>query len=505
MDPRREASMTDSPLDRSIAELEPAILDRWSTLLAGTGLAPAAAEAPDRAALHDLLAEVRAELRAAPAALRIPLRVDCAPAPPPDAEPGIRPRTLLALAVGPGAVRDVLAPGRGADAAVTAAFRRVFDRHGEVACTRCRGEQDAARREVEDRLRTAIEHARDAILTCDPASGITAWNRGAEELFGLPAAAIEGKSLAALLPPERGAAFAAELEAQVHDQGHVRLSELELVRADGTRLWVDASFNRVHGEGGDDAGLWAVFRDITEQRRLLQQSLDAERLALIGTMSAKFAHEIRNPLASIQLNVELIGDALRSRPAAADVPAEDDEGLVRAIASEVQRIRKVVQEYLSFGRLPKIRRSQVELDQVLARGMAVLAPELKTRGIKVVTDFAAPGRVVLADADQVWQSVHNLVANGMEAMSRGGTLRVSTRVLPGGLRCTIEDEGPGIPAAVREKVFTPFFSTKHAGTGLGLPFARQVLAEHGATLELETSEHGTRFWFDLPFATGDAA
>ena len=497
--------MTDTPLERTIHDLEPAILDRWSTRLADTGLDP---RGTDRAGLRALLAEVCAELHAAPAAtapLRIPLRVDCAPAPASSAEPRMRPRTLLALAVGPEAVRDVLEPRAGArdQAAIADAFRRVFDRHGELACARCRGEQDAARHEVEDRLRTAIEHARDAILTCDPESGISAWNRGAEELFGLPAGGIEGRRLATLVPPEKGEAWAAALARDVRSAGHVRIPELELVRGDGGRVWVDASFSHVRGPDGEDAGLWAVFRDITEQRRLLQQSLDAERLALIGTMSAKFAHEIRNPLASIQLNVELIGDALRARPEA--TVAEDDQGLVRAIASEVQRIRNVVQEYLRFGRLPTVQRAVIELDAVLAARLAVLAPELQARGLKLEIDLAAPGRLVLADADQVWQAVHNLVGNAMEALSRGGTVRVRTQALPTALRCGVEDDGPGIPAELRDKVFTPFFSTKRAGTGLGLPFARQVLAEHDTTLELETSERGTRFWFDLPYAAGNAS
>jgi len=93
----------------------------------------------------------------------------------------------------------------------------------------------------------------------------------------------------------------------------------------------------------------------------------------------------------------------------------------------------------------------------------------------------------------------------MDAGSRGGRIRVSTRALPAALRVEIEDDGPGIPAAIRDKVFAPFFSTKKAGTGLGLPFARQVLAEHGTTLALESSDAGTRFSFDLPYANGDAS
>ncbi len=503
----------DSQLDRTIASLEPEILARWSDRLAQSGLLVEPGGPPDRASLAALLAEVRAALGPAgrPNSVPVPIPLrragDSVPAPASAAlDPSLRPRILLALALGRDVVLEVLAAAGqdGSAEALAPAFRQVFDRHGEVACARCMAGQDASRQQVEDRLSTAIEHARDAILTYDPARGITAWNRGAEELFGLSAKEIESLSLETLVPAERGrSTWAADLVREVRAAGHVRLPELELVAGDGARLWVDASFSRMRGPDGEDVGLWAVFRDISDQRRLLQQSLDAERLALIGTMSAKFAHEIRNPLASIQLNVELIGDALRERAPKRGEQAVDDAELVRAIASEVQRIRNVVQEYLRFGRLPTVERADVELDRTLTNGLAVLAPELRDRGIELVSDLAAPGRVVLADADQVWQAVHNLIGNAMEAMPPGGRLRVSTRAATGGVLCMIEDEGPGIPPELRERVFAPFFSTKRAGTGLGLPFARQVLAEHASALEFESSNRGTRFWFVLPFGAGD--
>jgi PAS domain S-box-containing protein len=173
--------------------------------------------------------------------------------------------------------------------------------------------EDATRTAVEDGCaRPSTRPRRDPDLRHRGA--ITAWNRGAEELFRLPAGAIEGRSLASLVVVEEADEWANRLARDIGESGHVRIGEIELVTGDGGRIWADASFSRMRGPDGEDTGVWAVFRDITEQRRLLQQSLDAERLALVGTMSAKFAHEIRNPLASIQLNVELIGDALRHAP-----------------------------------------------------------------------------------------------------------------------------------------------------------------------------------------------
>jgi PAS domain S-box-containing protein len=501
-------------LDTLLDELEPEILDRWQERIVRSGLlGPGVAPEDLRARLRGLLSDLREALDrcgAKPGSVPISLRLKPhTPAPAP--RESVRPETLLSLVIGRDVVHEVLAerlpPEQAAACADTlvSAFQRLFSMHGPGACARCMADQDESRMRVEQRLATVVEHSRDAILSCDAAQGIVGWNLGAEALFGYSAEEMKGQGLDRLLPRERLASgWLAETTRRVRATGHVRQGELELVARDGTRVWVDASINRMRGPDGDDLGLWAVFRDITEQRRLLQQSLDAERLALIGTMSAKFAHEIRNPLASILLNIELIRDALAQRPPASTGTAADDEELVSSIANEVGRIRNVVQEYLRFGRLPNIRRSAIDLDEVIRRGLTVLAPELKSRGVTLELDLAGAGARVVADGDQAWQAILNLIGNAMEAMPQGGRIAISTRAVEDGMRCVVADSGPGIPVEIQERIFLPFFSTKRSGTGLGLPFARQVLAEHGSALEFETSPTGTRFWFDLPRAPADA-
>jgi PAS domain S-box-containing protein len=504
-----------TPLDTLLEQFEPDILDRWQQRIAATGLLSDDARGePLRDRLRRLLADLRAttcpgQAPRGPAPLPLRLRKD---------EAGsvlrgtVRSETLLALALGRDVVEEVLherlprAEAAACAAPLADAFQRLFSLHGATACARCMAEQDESRVRIERRLATVVEHSRDAILSYDAAQGVVGWNRGAEHLFGYSAEEMQGDRLDRLVPAEADAnAWVEELTRRVRAEGHVRLNELELVTRAGARVWVDASINRMRGPEGEELGLWAVFRDITEQRRLVQENLDAERLALIGTMSAKFAHEIRNPLASILLNVELIRDSLAGRAPATDGVPNDDDELVGAIASEVGRIRNVVQEYLRFGRLPTIQRSAIDLDELLGRNLAGMAPEFKSRSIALALDLAAPGRLVAADADQLWQVVLNLIVNAMEALPPGGRISISTQVDTDGVRCTVADDGPGIPREIQERIFQPFFSTKRSGTGLGLPFARQVLAEHGATLALaSTPGAGTRFSFVLPHARGEA-
>jgi PAS domain S-box-containing protein len=418
--------------------------------------------------------------------------------------------TLLALALGRDVLQELvaerLAPEEAApsNVALAEAFQRLFTLYGQTACTNCMAVQDESRARIERRLGAVIDHSLDAMVLCDSRGAVEAWNRGAEALLGWTAEEAVGRPLEFIAPGSRAPGWFTDVAARVQQAGHARIPETELVTRGGPSIWVDASYTRVRDPGGKDLGIWAVFRDITDQRRLVEENLQAERLALIGTMSAKFAHEIRNPLASILLNVELIRDALEARaPSPGETPGEDQE-IVGSIASEVGRIQNVVQEYLRFAKLPKAQRSAVDPDASIRRGLGVLAPEFKQRHIELDLDLGGQGRSVIADGDQIWQVMLNLVRNSMEALPHGGRITISTRTRENGVECSVADDGPGIPADVRDRMFAPFFSTKRSGTGLGLPFVRQVIREHETTLELDTAPgRGTRFSFVLPYAHAD--
>jgi len=488
-----------------LAESQEDVIARWTTRLARSrvdapGLSPESREAALRAALADVLDELgrsAGTLTGRPRA-SAPIRTT---------------EDLLTLILGRDALQELVAERlQGADAqagiaALSDVFERLFAERGQSACGRCLSVHDENRLRIERRLEAVVEQSLDAIVLCDSCGVIEGWNQGAAELFEYVPLEIVGHELAQLAPA--GAALAlTETLARVLAIGHARAPEIELVTRTGKRVWVDASYTRVLDPGGSSPGVWAVFRDVTEQRRLAAEKLSAERLALIGTMSAKFAHEIRNPLASILLNIELIEDVLKRRPAGAQEAPGEDEEIVGSISGEVGRIQRVVQDYLRFARLPHAQREAVDLDAALKRHLSSIEPELRKAGVKLVVTLAGDGRLVAADADQIWQAVLNLGRNAMEAMPHGGCVTVATRATEPGLDCSVSDDGPGIPADVAERIFLPFFSTKHAGTGLGLPFVRQVLMEHGASLTLDAADdpapgRGARFGFVLPYADGD--
>jgi PAS domain S-box-containing protein len=432
--------------------------------------------------------------------------------------------SVVSLLIGRESARDVL--GEHLDPAQLAevmreiddAFDRVIALCGQTSCSICLSHQEESRTRVERRLESVIEGSLDAIVLCDERWAVEDWNAGATALFGWTREEMRGRAIEALFcAPEPGAAHAtsSSLLERVRKEAHVRMPELELLRRDGSRVWVDASLSLVRNAEGRTLGLWALFRDVTESRAQTEERLQAERLALVGTMSARFAHEIRNPLASILINLDLLRDSLNRRkplqaesgtvpgavPWAAGVgsPAvTEDEETVTSIASEVGRIQSVVQEYLRFARLPMMRRSAIELDDLLRRHIGILEPELTRQGIALTLDLGAPDVMVDADEDQLWQAVLNLARNAMEAISGGGRITVVTRLDGDRVVCSVADTGSGMSREVMDRMFSPFFSTKPGGTGLGMPFVRQVLIEHGTNLTCDsTPGRGTKFTFSL--------
>jgi PAS domain S-box-containing protein len=382
------------------------------------------------------------------------------------------------------------------------AFDRVVSGFSSTFCTLCRDRQDDRRLRLERQLESVVDRSLDAMIFFDQQRAVRVWNPGAERLFGWRAADMIGHSLDRIVPPERLAdEEIVRLMGAVRESGHVRLAETQRRRADDSLVWVDVAFTAVRDRSGEVAGIWAVFRDVGERKRLEEEKLQAERLALIGTMSAKLAHEVRNPLGSLVLGLDLIRDNLRALEPVGGDAVRETQDLVGSIESEMQRIRTVVEHYLQFARLPTLSLKPVALDEVLRTHLDLLRAELDARGARLDLRLDASAPVIRADEAQIWQAVLNLVRNAVDAMPAGGTVTVTTRRAGARWECEIADTGGGIDEEVRASMYRPFFSTKRSGTGLGLPLTQQIVHEHGGTLTCHSVPGaGTRFVIGLPLA-----
>ena len=223
-----------------------------------------------------------------------------------------------------------------------------------------------------------------------------------------------------------------------------------------------------------------------------------DRLAYMGTLAGGLAHEVRSPLNSIHLNVELL------ERAGCNLTGEGKDNFekrIRRIKEEVHHLQKTLTEFLQFARPPGVKRLATDIKDFIYDTVEFLSPELEKAGIKVKLDIAEHKYPVLIDQSQMEQVLQNLIFNARDAMPKGGTITIATMEKGDRIRILIEDEGSGIDPEVLPHIFDAFYTTKASGTGLGLGIARRIVAEHGGRLEVTSplkNGTGSLFVIELP-------
>jgi two-component system, NtrC family, nitrogen regulation sensor histidine kinase NtrY len=251
---------------------------------------------------------------------------------------------------------------------------------------------------------------------------------------------------------------------------------------------------RATGEVGE---LVDAFNQMTaDLARSRSKLAAAERVAAWREVARRLAHEIKNPLTPIAMSVETLRDALdRKRP---DFPELFAEGS-QAISEEVRRLKRIVDEFSRFARLPAPELAPVAPGELVSALLALYpAPP---PGVTIAREVEEGLPAVAADRDQLLQVLLNLVRNGLDAMPRGGTLRIAARRDGRFVAFAVSDTGTGIAPDDLVRVFEPYFTTKEGGTGLGLAIAQRIAEEHGGQLEVESPPaHGATFTLRLPVA-----
>ncbi len=283
--------------------------------------------------------------------------------------------------------------------------------------------------------------------------------------------------------------------------------------AGGSRIEVEITMQPLRRSGRTD--VLAIVRDVTEKRRLEREAefqreavVRSERLAALGTLVAGVAHEVNNPLTYLQGNLELAdlelanveAAARERRPPDPDAVASFRHG-VRQALSGAERIARIVKTLKVVAREGRHVREIVDLTEVARSVEGLLRVGLPDR-VALAVD-AGPGPVVtIGDPSEIHQVVLNIAKNAVEAVgSRAGTVRVRVARRGGHAEVAIEDDGPGIPADARAKLFTPFFTTKPEGTGLGLSIVLAITRDHGGDVLVDSEPgRGSRFLVRLPAA-----
>jgi signal transduction histidine kinase len=245
----------------------------------------------------------------------------------------------------------------------------------------------------------------------------------------------------------------------------------------------------------------ALKEEFAGRKRAEQARLQAERLATVGIMAAQVAHEVRNPLGSVTLNLDLIDKEIARLAETSGHPAKEAHVLVQEIRGEVHRIRRVIDIYLQFGRLPKPEWQPLAINALLEQKLAFMVGTFDQARVKLRTEFDPALAAIRGDEDLIWEAALNLIKNSIEAMPDGGELCVSTARAEKQALLRFTDTGAGMNPERLAMVFQPFFTTKKQGTGVGLTLVQQIVTEHGGHVECTSVEgRGSTFTIVLPLS-----
>jgi len=298
-------------------------------------------------------------------------------------------------------------------------------------------------------------------------------------LFGL-----RGGLLAAILA---SGAYAPHIAFQWHHQPEYALNQYaEIVLFFFFAVIAGALSDRSRREHGRAEKIaLELERSYTELRQTFEQLLQAERLGALGEISAGIVHEIRNPLGAIKGAVEIIEDEL-----ATDSPRREFSAIAKR---EVDRIEKLVVEFVRFARPPKLTKTLTNVNELIESVTKLLAQQAASQRVIFEKDLESNLPAVGLDAEQIEQVLLNLAINALQAMPSGGTILFRTFQTENRIVIEIEDTGGGIPANAIGRVFDPFFTTKDKGSGLGLSVAKKIVTQHEGKLDVENASSGAVF------------
>jgi signal transduction histidine kinase len=272
---------------------------------------------------------------------------------------------------------------------------------------------------------------------------------------------------------------------------HRPIPQREIELENGRRIQIALDFI---AERGERIGALLTMRDAESVRRIENEIELSRRLAAIGRLTSGVAHEVKNPINAIVVHLELLREKMREID-------PDTRRHMDIIGREIQRLDRVVQMLVDFNRPVELRLADFDLRRLIEDVALLASPEAARQGVRMETQLTDEPLPVRADNDLIKQALLNVVLNGVQAMSDGGRLSIVAQQYETAATIEVRDEGPGIPPDVRDKVFNLYFTTKKAGSGIGLAMSYRVLQLHNGAIDFRTElGQGTTFRLVLPLA-----
>lgn len=423
--------------------------------------------------------------------------------------------SLIAAILGFGIAMGVTSPVREVvhklEAVASGDLRGALDIHSTAELDTLAGAYNDAIKAIN---RYVFQSMTGAVITLNAEGIVIGSSPAAEAILDYREDELVGRRFSEVFTPARGArATLAAVEGAIARREPVSVDEVVIVAKDGRpiRIGISASYLR-RGDrrpGGarspgavdlDEAvGVTIAFKDLTEIRRLRERLQQADQLIALGTVTAGVAHELRNPLASLQGLTELLG-----RDFAQDDPRHR---YVKTMLDAIGRLNRLVEDLLLFSSPASAVNEPTDIATVIDNTVTLVRPGLGQRNVAIEVGRDGSGAAIVnGNPAHLEQALSNIVLNAVQATPDGGVVTVDVTATDTHVAVRVHNTGSYIPPDRLKQIFVPFFTTKPTGTGLGLPIARQIIAAHGGRLDVDSrADVGTTFLIELPLATSSVA
>jgi PAS domain S-box-containing protein len=347
-----------------------------------------------------------------------------------------------------------------------------------------------------------LKNLKEAIVFADAGGRIQIFNPVAEEYFDIRRKEALGKKYERVIPFKNIRKHFESVYEQKKSDHDVELAIRGSTPSSGngeTHI-LRCSFNPIYNQQGEFLGCLATFADVTEKGLLSREISKSRDLSTIGVLSRWMAHEIRNPLSSLNINIELLREELGAEDHLSQ--KEEIDSLINFISYETLRLENNLKEFLDFNRLPPLSFEWVQLNAVLDSVVRLLRPDAQMKNAKIETHFQKNLPLVKIDVSQFNLALSNLIVNSIQAVSERGEIHLFTRGSKKNVFVILKDNGVGISKENLPRIFDFMFSTKPTGSGLGLSIAKKIISDHHGEISVRSEvNRGSTFRIRIPLTS----
>ncbi|MCP4268106.1 MAG: PAS domain S-box protein [Candidatus Brocadiaceae bacterium] len=266
---------------------------------------------------------------------------------------------------------------------------------------------------------------------------------------------------------------------------------------DGEQKRVITNYSIIKDENERIEYVIGVMRDITKERIFNEELVRAKTLSTLGQYSNELAHEIKNPLNAISIQMSLLEREIGKHDLGS---REELSDIVKVVKEEISRLNKLAKDCLDFSRSGDLKRKDEDIGQIFEELLSLVTPHAELNGITIYLKMMTGCSQALVDKDKFKQALLNIIINSIDVMIGGGEIEINVSKEDGRLNISLKDTGPGIPEEQHDKIFDLFYSTKSGGTGVGLAVTKNIVHAHGGNIRFRELNKGAEFIIELPLS-----